>query len=88
MNQKLELLWDREIFEKQNKLEEQKNQQNRELKIVKQPDSSASDADMMEDDLIFIDLDADAVKKKRTSIKHKADTERVHKKRRKRKRKK
>jgi LCP family protein required for cell wall assembly len=69
-------------------LEEQKNQQNRELKIVKQPDSSASDADMMEDDLIFIDLDADAVKKKRTSIKHKADTERVHKKRRKRKRKK
>lgn len=79
--------------ENQNKVEEQINQSNRELKIIEQTDGCESEAARETEDLIFIDLDADISKRKRASASHRTDTARLknkcskkkHKKKRKKK---
>lgn len=62
--------------ENQNKVEEQKNQSNQELKIVEQTDFWEAEADRETEGLIFIDLDADTVKRNRTSSAQRTDTAR------------
>lgn len=79
---------EQEKSENQNKVEEQINQSNRELKIVEQTDGCESEAGRETEDLIFIDLDADISKRKRASASHRTDTARLMNKCSKKKRKK
>lgn len=74
--------------ENQNKVEEQINQSNRELKIIEQTDGCESEAARETEDLIFIDLDADISKRKRASASNRTDTARLKNKCSKKKRKK
>lgn len=61
-------------------MEEQINQSNRELEIVEQTDTCEAETAMETEDLIFIDLNADTVQKKRTSVKHAAGAAELKKK--------
>lgn len=69
-------------------MEEQINQSNRELENVEQTDTCEAKTAMETEDLIFIDLNADTVQKKRTSVKHAAGAAELKKKSSKKKRKK
>lgn len=80
------------LCENLNKVEEQKNQLDQELKMVEQTDVCESEAGLETEDLIFIDLDADTFRKKENLAAHRSDNGRLKdnpgKKRKKKRRKK